>query len=85
MKGSNNKRTRLEPRLLCNDGAEEVGQYYIQAWDLGTQTISHAEERVITVSLTLTRDFFRELFILNYTQTYLMASRNCFGRGNLND
>ena len=65
MKGSNNKRTRLEPRLLCNDGSEEVGQYYIEAWELGTQTISHAEEKVITVSLTLTRDFFREHLIFH--------------------
>ena len=71
VKGSNNKRTRLEPRLLCSDGTQEVGQYYIEGWQIG-QTISHAQERVITVSLTLTRDFF-SIFMVTYLPTSIIV------------
>ena len=71
MKGSNNRRTRFEPRLLCNEGPEEVGQYYIEGWQLGMKNISSAKETVITVSLILTRDFFN-IFMVTYLPTILM-------------
>ena len=71
MKGSNNRRTRFEPRVLRNEGPEEVGQYYIEGWQLGMKNISSAKETVITVSLILTRDFFN-IFMVTYLPTILM-------------
>ena len=71
MKGSNNRRTRFEPRVLRNEGPEEVGQYYIEGWQLGMKNIFSAKETVITVSLILTRDFFN-IFMVTYLPTILM-------------
>ena len=71
MKGSNNRRTRFEPRLLRNEGPEEVGQYYIEGWQVGMKNISSAKETVITISLILTRDFFN-IFMVTYLPTILM-------------
>lgn len=48
-----------------------MGQYYIEGWQIG-QTISHAQERVITVSLTLTRDFF-SIFMVTYLPTSMIV------------
>ena len=71
MKGSNNRRTRFEPCVLRNEGPEEVGEYYIEGWQLGMKNISSAKETVITVSLILTRDFFN-IFMVTYLPTILM-------------
>ena len=71
MKGSNNRRTRFEPHLLRNEGPEEVGQYYIEGWQVGMKNISSAKETVITISLILTRDFFN-IFMVTYLPTILM-------------
>ena len=73
--GSDNKLTEFHPDQLINFGAEEIGQYVIQSWEMESKVTAGTKERIVEVSMILTRKI-GSVFMVTYLPTILMNMIN---------
>ena len=73
--GSDNKLTEFHPDQLVNFGAEEIGQYVIQSWEMESKVTEGTKERIVEVSMILTRKI-GSVFMVTYLPTILMNMIN---------
>ena len=73
--GSDNKLTEFHPDQLVNFGAEEIGQYVIQSWEMESKLTPGNKEKIVEVSMILTRKI-GSVFMVTYLPTILMNMIN---------
>ena len=71
IEGTSNSLTNFKPKEIVNLGPDMLGQYYIQEWSIYEDIIDGTDEKIITASVTLSRQIL-SVFMVTYLPTILM-------------